>query len=421
MRAGAAIPVDALGARDARRARRDDPGRHRSTRSAARSGPVTASTSTRRFDKGTDVARTLTVARSCDGRGVTRSDGLFGQQEGGVTAITLAVDPDAAIAVAFAARNGELDVVRAHGDARRPRPRALRRGLPPMSDDIAVIVCAGGASWELPLLRGLQRPGARCPRRAPLRRPRRAARHRAARSAARGGARRRARRGSTAISSRRSSEPASRSSRSAIAAAAATELGAVDVAADVDAAGARPRARRARARGRPPRAMRSRTAAGAGRLVVVWGGPGAPGRTTVAVHLAIESARRGRSTLLVDGDGWAASVAQLLELDESPSVAQAARLAGPRLADAARPTACSRARTGCAVLVGLPRAELWPEVRPEAWRAVLAAATRDLRHRRRRRRGADRGGRGAGRRPRPVPPQPHDDRPRSTAPTRCCS
>src|SRR6478672_5665729 len=27
-----------------------------------------------------------------------------------------------------------------------------------MTDDIEVIVCAGGASWELPLLRGLQRP-----------------------------------------------------------------------------------------------------------------------------------------------------------------------------------------------------------------------------------------------------------------------
>jgi Flp pilus assembly protein CpaB len=67
------------------------------------------------FDKGTDVARTLTVAKGATVREVTRSDGLFGQQEGGITAITLAVDPDAAIAVAFAARNGELDVVRTHG------------------------------------------------------------------------------------------------------------------------------------------------------------------------------------------------------------------------------------------------------------------------------------------------------------------
>ena len=67
------------------------------------------------FDKGTDVARTLTVARQATVRGVTRSDGLFGQQEGAISAITLTVDPDAAIAVAFAARNGELDVVRASG------------------------------------------------------------------------------------------------------------------------------------------------------------------------------------------------------------------------------------------------------------------------------------------------------------------
>ena len=34
------------------------------------------------FDKGTDVARTLTVARTATVRGVTRSDGLFGQQRG---------------------------------------------------------------------------------------------------------------------------------------------------------------------------------------------------------------------------------------------------------------------------------------------------------------------------------------------------
>ncbi len=67
------------------------------------------------FDKGTDAARTLTVARSATVRGVVRADGLFGQDAGSITALTLAVDADAAIAVAFAARNAELDVVRAHG------------------------------------------------------------------------------------------------------------------------------------------------------------------------------------------------------------------------------------------------------------------------------------------------------------------
>ena len=68
------------------------------------------------FDKGTDAARTVTVARSAAVRGVVRSDGLFGQHAGAITALTLDVEPDAAIAVAFAARNAELDVVRAHGD-----------------------------------------------------------------------------------------------------------------------------------------------------------------------------------------------------------------------------------------------------------------------------------------------------------------
>jgi pilus assembly protein CpaB len=114
VRAGAAISVDALGGAVA-------PGRdvtipvtpEHALGGAIRPGDRVDVYAT--FDKGTDVARTLTVARSATVGGVTRSDGLFGQQEGGITAITLAVDPDAAIAVAFAARNGELDVVRAHG------------------------------------------------------------------------------------------------------------------------------------------------------------------------------------------------------------------------------------------------------------------------------------------------------------------
>ena len=67
------------------------------------------------FDKGTDAARTMTVARSATVHGVVRSDGLFGQHAGAVTALTLDVKPDVAVAVAFAARNAELDVVRARG------------------------------------------------------------------------------------------------------------------------------------------------------------------------------------------------------------------------------------------------------------------------------------------------------------------
>jgi MinD-like ATPase involved in chromosome partitioning or flagellar assembly len=114
-------------------------------------------------------------------------------------------------------------------------------------------------------------------------------------------------------------------------------------------------------------------AASSGRVVVVWGGTGSPGRTTVAVHLAIEAARGGDRTLLVDGDGWAASIAQLLEIEESPSVAQAAHSAAHGW-----PTPLTehlqQGPEGVQVMAGLPRAELWPEVRPEAWAAVLDAA-----------------------------------------------
>ena len=111
----------------------------------------------------------------------------------------------------------------------------------------------------------------------------------------------------------------------------------------------------------------------AGSVVGVWGPVGAPGRTTVAVHLAIEAAISGASTLLIDGDVWGACIAQLFELDETPSIAQAARFAADGWT---RPLVecVQQGPRGINVLAGLARAELWPEVREEAWRAVLAEA-----------------------------------------------
>jgi Mrp family chromosome partitioning ATPase len=110
-----------------------------------------------------------------------------------------------------------------------------------------------------------------------------------------------------------------------------------------------------------------------GRLVVVWGTAGAPGRTTVAWHLAEDARRRGASVLLVDGDGWAPSVAQRTRVAEAPAITKAARLASDGwpvpLATCVHTTA-----SGLSVLAGLPRADLWPEVRERAWRAVLDAA-----------------------------------------------
>jgi len=111
---------------------------------------------------------------------------------------------------------------------------------------------------------------------------------------------------------------------------------------------------------------------GDGDLVAVWGAPGAPGRTTVAVHLAIEHARRGTRVLLVDGDAWAASVAQLLGLEESPAVTNATRLAAdgwPRELE----TCLQTGPAGIWVLPGIARADLWPEIGERAWLGVLDA------------------------------------------------
>ncbi len=114
----------------------------------------------------------------------------------------------------------------------------------------------------------------------------------------------------------------------------------------------------------------------AGSLVAVWGGPGAPGRTSVAVHLAAEAARSGRRTILVDGDVWSASAAQLLGVPDSPAVTNAARLASDGWPDPLA-SCLHPAADALAVLAGIPRADLWSEVRERAWQAVLDAARDD--------------------------------------------
>ena len=65
-----------------------------------------------------------------------------------------------------------------------------------------------------------------------------------------------------------------------------------------------------------------------GRLVVVWGPPGAPGRSTLALNLAAEWAIAGSSSLLVDADDRAGALAQMAGvLDDHAGVLAAARAA----------------------------------------------------------------------------------------------
>lgn len=117
-------------------------------------------------------------------------------------------------------------------------------------------------------------------------------------------------------------------------------------------------------------------APGRGRVIAVWGPTGAPGRTTVAIGLADESARLGVSTLLADADVYGGTVAQTLGLlDESAGLAAACRAAATGRLDLARLAVLSRQlRPGLRVLPGAARADRWPELRPAALLAVVEQA-----------------------------------------------
>lgn len=110
----------------------------------------------------------------------------------------------------------------------------------------------------------------------------------------------------------------------------------------------------------PPRAAGPRT-------IAVWGPPGAPGRTTMAVTLATELARGGRHVALVDADTHAPAVAISLGLaDEGPGFAAACRQAELGVLDAAELTRISlplESDGGSVdVLVGINRPSRWPEL-----------------------------------------------------------
>lgn len=116
-----------------------------------------------------------------------------------------------------------------------------------------------------------------------------------------------------------------------------------------------------------------------GHIAVIWGTPGAPGRTTVAVNMAAELAISGVSTLLVDADTHAASVAVHLGLlEESAGVARLCRAADVGDLDErsfqAATVSVEVSGEDLDVLTGLPRADRWPEVRPRSLQRVLEFA-----------------------------------------------
>jgi MinD-like ATPase involved in chromosome partitioning or flagellar assembly len=113
-----------------------------------------------------------------------------------------------------------------------------------------------------------------------------------------------------------------------------------------------------------------------GRIIAVWGPAGSPGRTTVAVGLAAELVARRPSVILVDADPYGGAVAQALGiLDEISGLLAVARMANlGTLDEAAFARACRRVGDGVDVVTGLPRADRRVEVRPGVMSTVLAVA-----------------------------------------------
>ncbi len=108
-----------------------------------------------------------------------------------------------------------------------------------------------------------------------------------------------------------------------------------------------------------------------GRVVAVWGPAGAPGRSTVALGVASASAAMGIDTVLVDADTYGGSLAQMLAVLDDVS----GLMAACRAANNGRPAEAvdhlleidSRLR----LLTGLPRPDMWPQIRAGALDLVL--------------------------------------------------
>ena len=131
--------------------------------------------------------------------------------------------------------------------------------------------------------------------------------------------------------------------------------------------------------GSHPGSQASALDGGRGRIVLVWGPHGAPGRSTVAASLAHGLAASG-GAILVDADVEAPSLVQILGMPEdSSALAGAARLATHGRLDAESfQRVLAPVGDGLSLLGGLGRAGRWRELPPasmtEVWLQCRQAA-----------------------------------------------
>ena len=116
-----------------------------------------------------------------------------------------------------------------------------------------------------------------------------------------------------------------------------------------------------------------------GRTLVVWGTPGAPGRSTLALNLARQMADAGSPVTLIDADITAPSLLLMTGLPvEASGLAAAVALRNRGELDArALADLSSKIGPNLSLLTGLTRADRWRQLTTEAVSDVLRAARRN--------------------------------------------
>jgi MinD-like ATPase involved in chromosome partitioning or flagellar assembly len=119
------------------------------------------------------------------------------------------------------------------------------------------------------------------------------------------------------------------------------------------------------------------------RVVAVWGPTGAPGRTTVALNVAVLLAQRGMRVVLIDADTYGGAVAIRLGIfDEAPGIARACRLAGTKDLSGVELRELSqevRAKGhSLHVVTGILGSARWPEISSERLDRVIQCAREEF-------------------------------------------
>lgn len=96
------------------------------------------------FNKGSGDARTAVVVSKAEVIAINKTKGLFGQAGGSANAFTLSVDPETAVFLAYAMRNGELDIVRSTGADTKEPPSPEASSFDKKTLETKPAVSAGG-------------------------------------------------------------------------------------------------------------------------------------------------------------------------------------------------------------------------------------------------------------------------------------